>query len=79
MANTGRWSEASGSGTTELFFEYTVMPGDVSYDLEYVDSHALEFGYDEAGEIGLVLEVAADVPGFGDRVSDSGVERTACS
>ena len=39
-----------GDNSRTLRFEYTVQPGDVSYDLEYVDSHSFETGLDDAAE-----------------------------
>ena len=57
----------SGSGTRFLRFRYDIQPGDISYDLDFVDAHSLERGFDITGAVGTILmmssnpAVAADI------------------
>ena len=50
-----------------LRFAYTVQEGDISYDLDFVDAHSLERGFDITGAVGSILmmstnpAVAADI------------------
>ena len=56
-----------GSGTRFLKFRYDIQPGDISYDLDFVDAHSLERGFDITGAVGSILmmstnpAVAADI------------------
>ena len=48
----------NGTKTRRLQFEYTVLAGHISYDLDYIDGHALEVGVSSGSNPGTILQKA---------------------
>ncbi|GMH92534.1 hypothetical protein TL16_g12375 [Triparma laevis f. inornata] len=66
-ANDGTAYYVNGTNTRRLLFEYTVLAGHISYDLDYVDAHALEVGIFSGSTPGTIRQksttptIAADL------------------